>query len=611
MAAGGTWFRGHFTFWMGLWMGMAWLGWLPSSGADKPNVLLCLTDDQGYGDLALNGNPYLSTLNIDRLARDGIRFERFYVNSFCAPTRAALLTGRYPLRCGVFGVTHNKETMRAEEVTIAEILRAAGYRTACFGKWHNGEQHPYTPTAQGFDEFFGFHNGHINDYFDTELFRGARPEGTRGFITDVLTDEAIRFIRAKESRPFFLYLAYNAPHSPYQVPDAYYEKYRARGLSEAVSAFYGMCENLDENFGRVLRALQDEGLERETIVLFLTDNGSGTTGRIFNAGMRGAKTSVHEGGCRVPLIFRWPARLAGGRVVDQIASHIDILPTLLDFCGLPVPAKPALDGISLRPLLEGKTEGWPDRILFTHNPIDETNRYPGAVRTQRYRLVREFKGKSGGSGAQNRDAAALPWQLYDMQNDPGETKDIAGEQTAEVKRLGDLYERWIDEVRGDGLRRHPIQVGHPEENPVTMNAPQAHFEGGLRFNSGPGFAHDFLTGWSDTSARVWFDVDVVRAGKYAVDIRYGCADSDAGSKIRISSGGQVVEAVVAAAPAPVIPLAHRDADGHSKYIDRQWGTLRAGTLKLDAGQTVIEIKAAAQTGATVMDLKAVVLTAID
>lgn len=586
------------------------MGWGASPGG-RPNILLCLTDDQGYGDLAHNGNPYLSTPNIDRLARDGIRFERFYVNSFCAPTRAALLTGRYPLRCGVFGVTHNKETMRAEEVTIAEILRAAGYRTACFGKWHNGEQYPYTPNGQGFDEFFGFHNGHINDYFDAELIRGAKPEGTRGFITDVLTDEAIRFIRAKESRPFFLYLAYNAPHSPYQAPDAYYEKYRARGLSEAVSAFYGMCENLDENFGRVLRALEDEGLEGETIVLFLTDNGTGTTGRIFNAGMRGAKTSVHEGGCRVPLIIRWPAHMEGGRVVEQIASHIDILPTLLDFCGLPAPVKPALDGISLRPLLEGETGGWPDRILFTHNPIDETNRYPGAVRTQRYRLVREFKGKSGGSGAKNRDAAASPWQLYDMQNDPGETNDIAGEQTAEVNRLGDLYERWIDEVRGDGLRRLPIRVGHPEENPVTMNAPQAYFEGGLRFNSGPGFAHDFLTGWSDASARVWFDVDVVRAGKYAVDIRYGCAEGDAGSRIRIASGGQVVEAVVAPAPAPVIPLSHRDTDGHSKYVDRQWGTLRAGTLKLDAGQTLIEIKAAAKTGGAVMDLKAVVLTATD
>ena len=190
----------------------------------KPNVLLILTDDQGYGDLSLHGNPYLKTPHIDKLGQAGVRFGRFYVNSFCSPTRAALLTGRYPLRCGVWGVTHNKEAMRPEEVTLAEALRTAGYRTGCFGKWHNGEQFPYTPPGQGFDEFLGFHNGHINNYFDSELIRGAQPTPTRGYVTDVLTDEAMRFVRANRDRPFFCYLAYNAPHSPYQVPVGHAEE---------------------------------------------------------------------------------------------------------------------------------------------------------------------------------------------------------------------------------------------------------------------------------------------------------------------------------------------------------------------------------------------------
>lgn len=599
---------GHRLLWFGLWL----VAWGPLPAADRPNVLLCLTDDQGYGDVALHGNPHLSTPRMDDLGREGIRFERFYVNSFCSPTRAALLTGRYPLRCGVFGVTHNKETMRLEEVTIAEVLKSAGYRTACIGKWHNGEQYPHTPTGQGFDEFFGFHNGHINDYFDARLYRGTKVEATRGYITDVLTDEAIRFIRRGEGgQPFFLYLAYNAPHSPYQVPDAYYEKYRAKGLSEAVSAFYGMCENMDENLGHVLKAIGDAGIERDTIVLFLTDNGSGTAASVFNAGMRGAKTSVHEGGCRVPLFVRWPGHLKGGRVVEQIASHIDVMPTLLDLCGIRAPAGPALDGISLRPLLEGNAGAWPARTLFTHNPIDETNRYPGAVRTQRYRLVREFKGKRGGSGATNRDAMATPWQLYDMLDDPGEEKDIASNLPAEVERLSALYERWVDDVRGTGLRRLPIPVGHPQENPITLNAPQAYFEGGMRFNSGPGFAHDYLTGWSDVGARVWFDVDVVRAGKFEVTIQYGCPDADAGSKIRISSGVEAIEAIVRPAAAPKIRLAHRDEDGHLKYVDREWGTLRAGVLKLEPGPNRVELRALTKTGSVVMDFKGMVLTAVE
>lgn len=570
-----------------------------------------MTDDQGYGDVTLHGNPYLSTPNMDKLGREGVRFERFYVNSFCAPTRAALLTGRYPLRCGVFGVTHNKETMRSEEVTIAEAMRAAGYRTACFGKWHNGEQYPFTPPGQGFDEFFGFHNGHINNYFDAELIRGAKPEATRGYVTDVLTDEAIRFIRENKGRPFFLYLPYNAPHSPYQVPDAYYEKYRAKGLTEAVSAFYGMCENADANLGRVLAALEETGLARDTIVLFVTDNGSGTTGKIYNAGMRGAKTSVHEGGCRVPLFVRWPAGFGGGRVVGQIASHIDIFPTLLDLCGVPKPAGPPLDGVSLRPLLEGRADGWPDRVLFTHNPIDETNRYPGAVRTQRHRLVREIKGRAGGSGATNNDAAATAWQLYDMEADPGETNDLAKGMSQEIARLSALYERWIDDVRGNGIRRVPIPVGHAQENPVTLNAPQAYFEGGMHFNSGPGFAHDFLVGWTNAAGKVWFEIDVARAGVFSVDVVYGCPASDAGSTIRVSAGGRGIEATLPASGAPDIRLPHRDPDGHTKYVNRDWGTLRAGKLALPAGLARLEIGAASMPAGRVMDFKGIVLKMVE
>jgi len=587
-------------------------GWAATvSGAEeasqRPNVLLIVTDDQGYGDFSLHGNPHLRTPNIDKLGREGVRFERFYVNSFCSPTRAALLTGRYPLRCGVWGVTHSKETMRPEEVTLAETLRAAGYRTACIGKWHNGEQFPYTPPGQGFDEFFGFHNGHINNYFDTELIRGSQPVPTRGYITDVLTDEAIRFVRANRGGPLFCYLAYNAPHSPYQVPDRWFDKFKAAGLDETVSAFYGMCENVDENVGRLLAVLDEAGLTRDTIVAFLTDNG-GTAGvKLYNAGMRGGKTSVHEGGCRVPLFIRWPARLTRPAVVGQIASHIDVYPTLLDLCGVPQPAGPPIDGRSLRPLLEGRVADWPERVLFTHNPISETNRYPGAVRTQQYRLGREIRGPGGGSAAKPNDAGASAWQLYDMQADPGEARDLACQQPERVARLSMLYEEWYDDISHGGLRRFPIPVGYAEENPVTLHAPQAYFSGSPRFFAGPGFAHDWLTGWTDPQSKVWFEIDVVRPGRYEVELRYACPAADAGSRIRVTAGEASLEAVVATAEAPPIPLPHRDARGRQRYVHRRWGSLAVGHVTLPAGRTAVTIEALSRPGQQVLELKGVVL----
>lgn len=578
-----------------------------SSG--RPNILLILTDDQGYGDLSLHGNPYLHTPHIDKLAQSGVQFERFYVNSFCAPTRAALLTGRYPLRCGVWGVTHSKETMRSEEVTLAEALRAAGYRTACIGKWHNGEQYPYTPPGQGFETFFGFHNGHINNYFDTELIRGSRPAPTRGYITDVLTDEAIRFVRENRDRPFFCYLPYNAPHSPYQIPDRYFDKFKAKDLTDAQAAFFGMCENIDDNVGRLLATLDELGLSRDTIVVFLTDNG-GTAGvKLYNAGMRGGKTSVHEGGCRVPLFVRWPKGLTQPRVVPQITSHIDLYPTLLDLCGVAAPAGPPLDGISLRPLLEGRATDWPERILFTHNPISQTNRYPGAVRTQHYRLVREIRGPGGGSGAKENDEGATPWQLYDMQADPGQRSNLAAEKPDEVARLSRLYEQWIDDISRDGLQRFPIPVGYPQEDPVTLHAPQAYFSDPLRFFAGPGFAHDWLSGWTDTAGTIWFEIDVVKAGPYDLELRYACPKQAAGAKIRVSAGEASLDATVPAAEAPSAPLAHRDEMGRERYANRAWGSLALGRLNLPAGKNTLSIRALSCPGEQVMDFKGLVLRA--
>jgi arylsulfatase A-like enzyme len=572
----------------------------------KPNILLILTDDQGYGDFSIHGNPHLQTPHIDRLGQSGVRFDRFYVNSFCAPTRAALLTGRWPLRTGCHGVTHNREAMRPSEVTLAEALRGAGYRSACIGKWHNGEQYPFTPMGQGFDEAFGFNNGHWNNYFDPMLLRGSQPEQTKGYITDVLTDEAMKFITANKTRPFFCYLAYNAPHSPYQVPDRYFDKFKAKGFDNTVAAFYGMCENLDDNVGRLLAHLEAENLADNTIVLFLTDNG-GTAGvKTYNAGMRGGKTSVHEGGTRVPLFMRWPAAKWQPHLAAPIVSHIDLFPTLLDLCGVKAPDGPKVDGITLRPLLEkAGRAAWPERTLFTHNPIDETNKFPGAVRTQRHRLVREIKGPAGGSNAKANDASATPWQLYDMESDPSETKDIAADHPDIVQQLSARYDAWFADISREGLQRFPLPVGHAEHNPVELHAPQAFFTKPLQFAVGSGAANDWLTAWTDAQGKVWFDIEVATAGDYDIELALACPPSDAGSRLRISVGTESFETVIPAALAREIPLPHRDEK--AQYRSREWTTLKAGTLKLPKGPAKLTLEPLTMPGTQVMDLKQVKL----
>ena len=575
---------------------------------EKPNILFIITDDQGYGDLSIHGNPNLETPNIDGIGRQAVRFDRFYVSSVCAPSRASILTGRYNLRTGTHGVTNNREAMKPGEVTLAEALKTGGYYSACIGKWHNGIQYPYNPTGQGFDEFIGFTGGHINNYFDAELIRGTKPEKTSGYITDVLTDEAIKFIENNKNKPFFCYLSYNAPHGPFQVPDKYFDKFREKGFDEVPSAIYGMCENIDENIGRLLDKVHQLGISDNTLVVFLTDNGGIGTTSIFNAGMKGGKTSVHEGGSRVPLFMHWPAAKWDPHVVKTITAHIDLYPTLLDLCGIIPPPGPAIDGISLRPLLEGSIDSFPDRTLFLHNPIDETNRYPGAVRNQKYRMVRKTPGPQAGSAAKNNDANALPWELYDMENDPGEKNDIAGNNPDLVKSLSSQYENWVNDISSEGLDRFALPVGYDENDPVLLHASQAYFSAPVRYESGRGFANDWLTGWSGIEGKIWFEIDVVKAGKYSLEIAYVCPPEDAGSVVKVSADGVSVETIVDPAPIVPVPLAHRD--GNSSYKNRKWATLNAGIVELPAGKQNLLLEAKSMKREMIMDFKHLSLTQV-
>jgi len=553
----------------------------------RPNVLLIITDDQGYGDLGLHGNEQIGTPTLDRLGRESLRFDRFFVSPLCSPTRASLLTGRYSLRTGVSGVAEGQETMRAEEVTIAEALGAAGYRTGLFGKWHNGEHFPYTPNGQGFQEAFGFNLGHWNNYFDTTLKHNGRGVKTKGFITDVLTDAAIEFISAKRDQPFFCYLSYNAPHSPFQVPDKYFDKYQAKGLDDYLASVYGMVENVDDNIARVLGRLDELKLRDNTIVIFVTDNGP--NGARFNGGMRGVKGSLHEGGSRVPFFLRWPARFKQPRLITQIAAHIDVFPTLLELCGAPTPKTLPQDGRSLIPLLEGKEGDWPDRMLFTQHRLNPNT---GAVRTERYRLVNEGRG----------------WELFDMESDPAQKRNIAAEQPEVAKRLTTAYENWRREVLPQTRQsRAPIPVGHAKENPVELPVPQSQFTGGLRY-SGRHPNNAWLTNWTNLETTVEWELDVAQAGRYEVSLQYLCPKAAAGARVQISAAGSATEATLRETSGAQIKSPDRVP--RTEVYEMDWATLRAGAITLPQGKTTLTVRALTKPGEAVMDLKSVALKRI-
>jgi arylsulfatase A-like enzyme len=539
--------------------------------ARKPNVLLIVSDDQGYGDAGIHGNPQLRTPHLDRLATEGIRLDQFHVNPLCAPTRAALLTGRYSLRTGVWGVSEGAETMRLEEYTLGEMFRAAGYRTGYFGKWHNGEHYPYTPEGQGFGTFFGFALGHWNNYFDTSLRKGGHRVGTRGFITDVLTEEAARFVRQQSPDPFFCYVAYNVPHSPLQCPETEFRHYKDLGLGDQLAAIYGMCSNLDSNIGTLLEALRTRGILDNTIVLFLGDNGPAT--ERFNAGMRGTKGTLFLGGVRVPAFLRWPVLRASGRVIDRAVAHIDILPTLAELVRTTIPDGIRLDGRSLVPLLQGGSEPWPDRRLFIQNtPWRPGGRTLGSVRTQRHHLVNDGRG----------------WQLFDLETDPGETRDITQETAGLAKPLIGAYEEWWREVsEGVPSAKPPIPIGHAEENPVELTVPEGLLLGGTQYG-GRHPNNGWAVRWTEPGAAVEWEASAARAGRYEASVAFLCAGAEPDARIRLRSGTASTEAVPVRTPR--IQLPSPDRYPRTEVFEMKWQRLTLGTVELPRGTARIRVE---------------------
>jgi arylsulfatase A-like enzyme len=465
----------------------------------KPNVILIMTDDQGWGDLSIHENPFLETPNIDQLAKESVSFNRFYVSPLCAPTRASLLTGRYHLRTGTVAVSKGLEIMDADETTLGELFQANQYQTGIFGKWHNGQHFPNHPNDQGFDTFFGFCGGHWSNYFDTKLERNGKMEQTKGFITDVLTNEALKFIGKNKQKSFFCYLPYNAPHSPHQTPESYFQKYKKKGLNDELSSIYGMVENVDDNIGRVIKYLKDNNLEENTIVIFMTDNGP--NGIRYNGEMRGTKSSVYEGGIRVPFFMKWKNKLEA-RTVQTPAQHVDVYQTLQELCGLKSIKTKQQDGVSLAKLLL-KNEPIAERTFFTHvnfstTPVQPT---PSSVHFNQYTLVMDKK----------------QIELFDIDKDPSQKENIADKNPQVVQKMQSDYDNWFTSATKD-LNYERITI--LSKKSVELPTYEATLTDGVKFKEGHGWVHDWVAQFESSKDSLYWILDCPQNTKCSFSIEY-------------------------------------------------------------------------------------------
>jgi len=446
---------------------------LRAADSHPPNVILIMTDDQGYGDLGCYGNPVLETPNLDNLYRQSVRLEDFHVSPTCSPTRSALMTGHYTNRAGAWHTIMGRSLLFEDEVTMADVFARNGYRTGIFGKWHLGDNFPFRPQDRGFQEVLANGGGGVgqtpdywgNDYSDDTYFHNGNPRSFRGYCTDVWFDGALQFIETNRNRPFFCYLPTNAAHEPYNVPVKYVDHYRKKGVEdESLARFYGMIHNIDENVARLEARLDEWNLKENTILIFLTDNG--TSGHGYNAGMRGRKGSEYDGGHRVPCFIRWPGGgIQGGRSVTHLTAHIDLLPTLIELCKMEPPKDVEFDGASLVPLLTRENPSWKERILIADSQrVEDPIKWRrSAVMTDRWRLV---------NGE----------ELYDMNQDPGQQEDVAGNHPQVVQRLRKAYENWWEDISPRFEKYARIMVGAEQENPVHLTCHDWHTEDRVPWN---------------------------------------------------------------------------------------------------------------------------------
>lgn len=491
--------------------------------AAKPNIIFVITDDQGYGDLACHGNPIIKTPHTDALAAESVSLTDYHVAPTCSPTRAALITGHWTNRTGVWHTINGRSMLRENEITLGQLLKDAGYETGMFGKWHMGDNYPYRPEDRGFTEVYRHGGGGVgqtpdvwdNAYFDGAYFHNGTIVQAKGFCTDVFFEQGNAFISrcAKEEKPFFAYICTNAPHGPLHCPQKYLDLYKDQ--DDRIAAFFGMITNIDDNVGKTRALLKDLGIADNTIFIFTTDNGTATGEKIFNAGMRGKKGSPYDGGHRVPFLLHWPDKGLHKKLEIPTLSHaVDIVPTLLDFAGVETPRGLAFDGVSLAPLItDGPRIRWRDRFLITDSQRvrDPIKWKDSAVMSEHYRLIR---GK----------------ELYHIDNDPGQTNDIAGDHPEQVAKMRAFYEAWWAELEPSFAQTTEIVLGHPDHPEVSLTAHdwitshgvpwnQRHIRNGLmnRPRQQPNAKAQHRGHWA---------VKVVTPGTYTIDVRRWPAEAE-------------------------------------------------------------------------------------
>ena len=560
----------------------------------RPNIIIILSDDQGWGDLSINGNKNLKTPNIDSLARRGATLDRFYVQPVCSPTRAELLTGRYHPRTGVRGVSTGQERMNLNETTIAQIFRALGYRTGMIGKWHNGSQWPYHPNARGFEDYYGFTSGHWGEYFDPPLEHNGKPIRGKGYIADDFTDKAIAFIDQHRDEPFFCYVAYNTPHSPFSVPDEDWNRFKDRPIDQrgadgkkedlaVTRAVLAMCENLDRNVGRILQKLEELKLAENTIVIFFSDNGPNSFR--WNGGMKGRKGSTDEGGVRSPCFLRWPGKIAPGTVIPQIAGAIDLLPTLAGLAKAPLPKGKALDGRDLAPLLLGEKIDWPERMIYA------TFGGKLSVRTQQHRL----------------DANGL---LFDMLADPGQTKDVAKKHPEITRKLKKAAADWSAEVFVSKKDDRPFPVGFAEFPMTPLPARDGVAQGGIRRSANAPNC-SYFTNWKSKEDAITWDIEVNTPGIYRVEIQYTCRAHDVGSIVELRFHDAKSTGKISQAWDPILLDKQDRVPRKGESFLKEFRTLPLEPITLKKGRGALMLRAVEIRGEQVMDVRAITLTLIE
>jgi len=538
---------------------------------DRPNILIVLTDDQGWGDLSLNGNKNLETPHIDALAAAGAQFDRFFVCPVCSPTRAEFLTGRYHPRGGVFSTSAGGERLDLDEVTIADTFKAAGYATGAFGKWHNGMQYPYHPNGRGFEEYYGFTSGHWGHYFDPVLeHNGALVRGS-GFCVDDFTNKAMEFIEdsVKQDKPFFAYLPYNTPHSPMQVPDRFWKKFDGAELGlrnrdpdqenvQHTRAALAMCENVDWNVGRLMKKLRKLGVADNTIVVFFHDNGP--NGHRWNDEMRGRKGSTDEGGCRSPLLISWPGKIKPDTFVTQIASVTDLLPTLTNMAGINLIGEKPLDGMDVSSWIADPQKEHNNRIII--------NAWKGKIsaRNQQYRLDNVGR-------------------LYDITTDPRQDKNIIDQQPEIAKLLNQA----VADFKADALQNYnttndgrPFVICHKDYRWTQVPARDGTAHGNIiRSNKFPNCSY-FLN-WTSADDKITWPAQVQHSGRYRVFLHYTCKEENVGCRVQLQFNQSTISRKITEAHDPLEVGAKEDRVVRAESYVKFFKQIELGEMDLKAG----------------------------